>query len=400
MKKHLSFLWLIVLLIGTTVAVSSCKKDEPETPEASVSSSIVVNGTASTRLVFAGLFGSKNGVDFKQTVAVTSNVSWNISGTPTWLSVSPSNGSGNIELSIYPKEENNTASQRSATLTVSGDGVSATIEIVQEPGKPVCTVTPQNEVALYNSICWEYTSNGDVYEFQWMLLKKSDCDRISERELLAEIAEQDLLKYSEGWLSSTGRDSHNNNIVDNTDYYLITLANDQNGNSGELHKTLIKTPAYKDGDADAYVSFSNFTNSDYLFSFDVNKEGRCDNYHLIYGTLESGDYLYKPWAAFEIKYYLTHKKKHWLAENNDLEIVTNYPNNHTFSYVSFMEYYPVCAAYGWGLFKDGSISSDMFGFCIDVSESESSETAPKLYAPRFDNGVHTILKKDLKKKRS
>ena len=63
----------------------------------------------------------------------------------------------------------------------------------------------------------------------------------------------------------------------------------------------------------------------------------------------------------------------WFSENWELEIVTEYPNNHTFTYSSYLSYYPLCVAYGWGVFKSGQLSSDLMGFQWDTSEEEEGE---------------------------
>lgn len=83
--------------------------------------------------------------------------------------------------------------------------------------------------------------------------------------------------------------------------------------------------------------------------------------------------------AFEINYYKNNKKKHWLASNHNLEIQLNYPNSHTFYHdTNTIPYYPVIAVYGWGVFKDGSVSSDILGISWNTSESDAKTiNAPK-----------------------
>ena len=140
-----------------------------------------------------------------------------------------------------------------------------------------------------------------------------------------------------------------------------------------MKKTKIKTPAYLNADNDAWVNFDNVqANMSQGFWFDAIKEGYCNTYHLIYGigieTYNSVVY------AFEINYYLKNKKKHWLAENWEMEIVTDYPNNHTFTYsTNLLSYIPICFAYGWGVFKDGKLSSDLVGFQWDTSKEEARQ---------------------------
>ena len=156
----------------------------------------------------------------------------------------------------------------------------------------------------------------------------------------------------------------------------MTIAYDREGNAGELKRTKITTPSYLDADYDAWVDFANIkANLLSGFQFDAIKEGYCNAYHLIYGigeeTYNSAIY------AFEINYFLKYNKKHWLAENWEMEIVTNYPNNHTFTYsTSYLLDYPICFAYGWGVFKDGTKSSDLVGFQWDTSTENAMQKAP------------------------
>lgn len=378
--------WLTAYKNGNKVALSAKENTSTETRNATIvvtatasstmsytvnviqkgaSSVITVNGTESADITFTGAFENKSGIDFKQTVKVVSNVSWSVSGKPDWLSISPSNGNGNVDMTIYPTSENETSSPRTATIILAGAGKTATINVTQEAGKPVCFAEIQNEVILYNRMCWEYKATSNVNTFQWILLPEREYSRLTDKELLEELAQQEKLKVSDGYISMTNRDSHNNYIVSNSTYYIVIVATDANGKTGELWKKKLVTPIFKDGKDDAWVSFDNVKASTYDgFQFTTTKEGYCNTYHLIYGTLPS-DYTYEGAIyAFEINYYLKYKKKHWYAEYTGLEIVTDYPNNHTFStYYTF----PLCIAYTWGIFKDGTLSSDLRGFQWDTS---------------------------------
>lgn len=344
------------------------------------SATITVNGTEKTDLTFTGVFDNKSGIDFKQTVKVVSNVTWSITGTPEWLSISPSNGNGNVEMVIYPTSENTTSSSRTATITVNGGVKSATINITQNAGKPVCYVDIANQVLLHDRMCWEYTATSNVNIFQWVLLSEPDYKRLTDKELEELIIQQEKLKFNDEYLSVVPVDTYDNLLRSNTTYYVITLASDTAGKYGELRKTKLTTPVYKDANDDAYVSFDNvYADMSAGFSFDIKKEGYCNTYHLIYGNMHP-DYTSDSAAyAFEINYYIKHKKKHWYAENWGMEIVTDYPNNHTFTYyTSDLNSFPICFAYAWGVFKDGTLSSDILGFQWDTSKEEAMrKVSPK-----------------------
>lgn len=376
MKKN--YLWslfsmtLFVCLVGFT----SCSKDDDE---AKPEPYITVNGSSSAEHVFPGAYDSgKSGIDYKQVFKIKSNVQWNLSGKEDWLNISPTSGNGEVDLTIYPTSENNSDQERVANLTLnlSESEKSITITIKQTNGLSLCYVQPANEVALYDRFCWEYTATANANNFQYILLAEREFTRLTDKELIEEVKKEEVLKYVDGWLSTTGYDSHNNRITPNSTYYFVSLATDKDGKYGALQKIAWRTPAYLDADQDAWVSFpeEQFFNNSYQFQFEAKKEGYCNTYHIIYGVYD--EYLNSAVLAFEINYYLKNKKKHWLAKNDyyEWEIITNYPNNHVFSYTNYyMNYFPICFGYGWGVFNNGQLSSDLVGFQTDTSSSSSPQ---------------------------
>ena len=335
---------------------------------------ITVNGSSNAEHNFPGLFDSgKSGIDYKQIFKIKSNVQWTLSGKVDWLNVSPTSGNGEIDLAVYPISENNSAKKRKATITLSGSGVSVSIEITQGPGKPLCYVLPANEIALYDRMGWEYTATSNVDKFQWILLSEREFNRMTDREILLELSNEEQLRYADNYLSFVSYDSHDNRITPSSTYYLVTIAYDGDGKAGEMQRTTIKTPDFLNADNDAWVNFENVQcNMSQGFWFDAIKEGYCNTYHLIYG-IQSENYNSVVYA-FQINYFLKNKKKHWFAENREMEIVTDYPNNHTFTYTTTkLQTVPICFAYGWGIFKDGSMSSDLVGFQWDTSKDEARQ---------------------------
>lgn len=338
---------------------------------------ITINGSSSGEHTFPGSFDNgKSGIDYKVSFKIKSNVQWTVNAdNESWLNISPKTGNGEVDLSIYPKSENESDITRTASLILSGSDLNATITINQEPKYVSCYVIPANEVALYDRFCWEYTATSNVNTFQHILLSEREYNRMTDRELLQNVMDQEVLKYDDGWISMTGYDSFDERIASNSTYYFVSLATDRDGKQGALKKIKLKTPAYLDADQDAYVSFDKdkFVNTDTQFQFEVKKEGYCNTYHLIYGVYD--EYLNSAVFAFEINYYLKYNKKHWLAKNDyyEWDIITSYPNDHTFSYTNYyMYYYTICFGYGWGMFNDGKLSSDLLGFQVDTDSSSSS----------------------------
>lgn len=337
---------------------------------------LTVNGTSSAEHVFPGVFeGGKAGLDYKQVFKINSNVVWNLSGSVDWLNISPTSASGdNINLDVYPTSENNTDNDRKAVLTLKASDVSISIVITQRAGKSVCYVRPQNEVALHNCIGFEYYATPNVNTFQYLLLSESEYKRMTAKELQEELYKQEPMKVVDDYISFLVKDSHNNTIVGNSTYYFVSLASDREGKEGALETMPIKTPVYiADVNNDAWVSFPNISIGTSGFQFTTKKRGVCDSYHIIYGL--DNEYSNPALFAFEINYYLKQNKKHWYAEMLDWKIIKNYPNDDTFTYTSsssYMSVFNICIAYGWGIFKDGTLSSDLIGFQEDSSSNSSS----------------------------
>lgn len=412
--------WLTAYKTGNKVALSAKENTSTETRKATIvvtaaasstmsytvnviqkgaSSVITVNGTESADITFTGVFENKSGIDFKQTVKVVSNVSWSVSGKPDWLSISPSNGNGNVDMTIYPTSENETSSPRTATIILAGAGKTATINVTQEAGKPVCYAEIQNEVVLHNRMCWEYKATSNVNTFQYIVLSENEYNRLTDKELLEKVTQQEKLKVADDNLSLVVYDIRGNRIVSNSTYYIVTVATDTNGKTGELKKKKLVTPNYKNGTEDAWVSFDNIhSHPSKGFWFDTTKEGYCSTYHLIYGIIPSSYAYDSAVYAFEINYYLKYKKKHWYAEREQMEIVTDYPNNHTFTYsTSYLPVYPRCFAYAWGVFKDGTLSSDLVGFDWDTSKKSSMQ---KVRSHSAETKKNILIKRSVEQQRA
>ena len=110
--KRLNYLLLTLLMCFMSF---SCSKDEPSTISVSTSSVTLNEDGAS------------------QHVSITSNADWSVSGGESWLTVSPSSGSGNSSITLTATE-NKEFTPRSCTLSIStADGkASASVSVTQE----------------------------------------------------------------------------------------------------------------------------------------------------------------------------------------------------------------------------------------------------------------------------
>ncbi len=86
--------------------------------------------------------GSASGSD--QSVNVSSNVAWAITNIPSWLTVDPTSGTNDGSFTVTASSENTQTSDRNATLTISGGGLSSDITVVQSGANndPYLVVSP------------------------------------------------------------------------------------------------------------------------------------------------------------------------------------------------------------------------------------------------------------------
>jgi hypothetical protein len=107
------------------------------------------------------------------TITVNSNISWNVNVTSNWLSVSKSSNSFSIQCNA-----NDTTSQRTATITVSGGSLSRQVQITQSPAPERLDVNPTSKnfsytggsdsVTVSSNLSWNAIENTD-----WLTVSKS-----------------------------------------------------------------------------------------------------------------------------------------------------------------------------------------------------------------------------------
>jgi len=121
---------------------------------------LVAGGTVEPFLNVSTPTLSIDGAGESKSFSVTSNVNWTVNSSATWCAVSPANGSDNGAVTVTASPNTATTS-RSATVTVSGTGVSEKTVLVT-----------QDEVAVPETVVWAtavgsvpITSNTDVNIF-------------------------------------------------------------------------------------------------------------------------------------------------------------------------------------------------------------------------------------------
>ena len=108
----------MILLVALPIWFSACSSDEDPKPEITVSGNEYMMSAE---------------INSKVSVSFTSTFAWQAKVDATWLVASPTKGeSGNASINILAKEENRTGEVRTATLTITSEGISKNITIKQD----------------------------------------------------------------------------------------------------------------------------------------------------------------------------------------------------------------------------------------------------------------------------
>ncbi len=299
-----------------------------------------------------------------QSINIKCNSAWTLSGNPEWLQVSSNSGNGNSNIVISARSSNDSSKPRTATLTINSEGKSVIVTVEQEAGLSSCISTPSNITTLYYAVIFNLTYSSEVATTKLLMLSDYDFKHKTESELIREIEKEDAQIPESETIYTRGVDA-------NEKYHILSLSYDRKGNRGELVDVEFQSPSYLNATDDAWCVIEDAGVSPSLFMFSVVKKGRCATYDVIYGANIYPGYLSGALMAFEINYYTLNNKKNWLAEKNDLNIETFYPNDHTF-YCDYSTnyYYGGVIATTWGRFSDGTRSSDIDSVYGDTYSQE------------------------------
>lgn len=263
---------LIMCVVG--VLTSCSKDDEPEQEQPT----ITVNGGQSTSLNFEGNFNGKTGVDFKQTVTVVSTVQWTMSKDADWIFVSPSNGNGTTVMNIYPTSANMSPTARHATITLSGSGVSATIEVTEAAGIDAnLDVSPNNIITLSDGFAFDYNYGSNVKYYYVRAYLPTSLERKTDDEIIAEMSSDSSNRDtpSDGYVTSW------KNLDPLTNYIVCTVGYNQEGKHGALKKTSITT---KKGTNQALASIGDVQYNDNYWYWTTSVNGFVSKYYMWFIT--------------------------------------------------------------------------------------------------------------------
>ena len=354
---------------GTAAVTVNQKRPEPY---------IRVNGMESASVNFS--FNS--GVSYKQTVTVSSNVSWTITNVPDWLSVSPTNGNGeNITISIYPKSDNDKEDkERTVQLALVSGETKAFIMVTQDTKlDPDAYVMPTNIVTLYNGIAFDYTFGKNVSYYFRGYLKKSSVASMTDSEII-KILEENFKRYT----ISDNEVGVFDGLDEGVSYIIYTVGYNKDGIRGRLSKTEFSTKSLQGNEPVAWISDP--TTDGVYWHWNTEKNATCNSYYM--WATENSDLAFAPdvYQAWLIDYNI--------RKGN----LTEYLNSGSWSAVKKQ---PFIAVFTWALDKNNKFSSRIgWNFGLDGSSmarrNKNMEKGGKIDAnyPIMQKDAIKIIKKN------
>ena len=254
---------------------------EVEIIQAKPNASILVNGLSSTTLKF----DYHKGIEYKQTVNITSNISWSINGVPEWLNVSPINGNGNLSVDIYFKEEYHKSDARSVDLIITGEDVSAKI-VVEQQGDRVkdCKVILSDFVTLKHEIACKVSFEPNVRTFYIGYMEASQYGKMTESEII-EYAEVLFDRYSIDELDERFYSGmlewfvdYTNPLKAGTEYVIFSFGYNARKEIGDVTETRVSTISERTQEPKAYIGNCYYTDTNWYVQI-ASKEPNCWGYY-------------------------------------------------------------------------------------------------------------------------
>lgn len=212
------------------------------------------------------------------TISITANTNWSISGIPTWISYSSSQGgSGTTNVILTAKERNFSDKERSATITIKSDTKSVTATITQEPAfDSSIQVYTKNELIMSNGYYADLEFSNvlgfhEAYYFKYAFEVKTEEDIYNE-----------LLK-DDAWGTETFKEVLLYNLYPNTEYVYCCVPYSGEGKSRKYGKMLVQKFTTKSDSEYCDATITGSYNSSY-WTYTITKQRRCHHYYRLLFT--------------------------------------------------------------------------------------------------------------------
>ncbi|MBQ9641085.1 MAG: BACON domain-containing protein [Bacteroidaceae bacterium] len=275
---------------GDLLFSSSVGSQTVKVTQGAASGEIKVNGASSTELMFGS---NANGNEPAQTVNITSNTSWTISDVPDWVRVSPTSGSGNVNVSLTVTNENWSDEVRSAIITVkTTSGSSASVVVKQNPlFDPDLHVSLSNIVTMWDGFACDLKFGSKAKGYKEAFFLESDIDLLTEKDIYNKLMECKEWGGINSYTSNAfdQNNDHNKVVAGTTIVYCVASFGNDNNTDGthkygamtmQRIKTKTQTPS-----SDMLVSMTN-TSQNWTFTF--SKQGsigqECNDFYWFFTT--------------------------------------------------------------------------------------------------------------------
>lgn len=287
---------------------------------------------------------------------ITSNSSWTISGTPSWLSLSATQGTNTTTITMTTTEKNFSDNTRTASLAITAGTKSATVTVTQEATfDSSVKVSAVDELILSNGYYTDLNFT-NVLGYHEGFYKSQAFDVKTEEDIYNEVLEGTAYPSKEyNYAVISG-------ISANTDYVYCCIPYSGDSKTRKYGKMLIQRFKTKSNsiycDAATTVSY----NSSY-WTYTINKQQRCHHYYMMYST----DAAAEDWYAMP-PVILAHEIRDWINDK------VNHPNYDYFlndgnyritrengSYAFFI--------WTWGVDDQNEFSGNIRGSYLNLSAS-------------------------------
>jgi len=336
MKKK-TYVWGIFAIMYAmilSVAFSSCggddSSDDPKDPDGpKPTATLTLSGLDAPFDAEAGSIQSAQELK----ITCSGDAVWSISGKPEWLDISALSGTGTSTIKVWTNSDNNSTSERTATLVVTCGNVTKEKIVTQRAGYDSdLEVSPNTIVTLANGYAFDFVFGKNVKYYYVKRYLPKEIDRKTDNEIIKEISSDD-----------SNRDTPSDNYVISwanqnplTEYVVCMVGYDSNGNHGALYKTSIKT-MNGSNQAAAYISDVKANESEWKWTTTVNPY--VTRYYMWFN---SNSNLYDtPDAGMA-----------WFLKRN----ISRYPD----------DFLPIAQGGNWTIDRDGGNVFDVVTWALDV----------------------------------
>ncbi len=219
------------------------------------------------------------------TFTITCNDDWNISGAPSWLTLSAISGNGNTTITVTADDENKSDEKRTAILHISAGSSSQDITVDQLPAYATgCRVSVSNELILSNGFYADLTFDKDVYGYVDGFYYAAALKTKTENEIYNE------LKTNSGALAKDYDYTFSSLPAASTDFIYCVIGYDKNHNYGPM---TIHSFTTKPNTSTWDAALSSITYNSTQWTFTITLQSRCHHFYQMIANNSTANSLYE-----------------------------------------------------------------------------------------------------------